>query len=61
MEPRWLKMVWWLERESERGRRGRRREGTEESALLQFVLYKAEVVFLSGRLTLFPHRLSKLP
>lgn len=40
------------ERESER-----KTEGGNEGKI---VLYKAEVVFVSGRLTLFPHRLSKL-
>lgn len=44
----------------ERGKE-RKREGEREHTLLQFVLYKPELVFLSGRLTLFPQRLSKLP
>lgn len=45
------------------GERGneRKTEGGREGKLLQFVLYKSEAVFLSGRLTLFPRRLSKLP
>lgn len=40
----------------EDGERGRERE--KENTLLPFVLYKSEVVFLSRRLTLFPHTLS---
>lgn len=51
------------ERERE-GKRGKERKkeggGMKESTLLQFVLYKSEVVFLGGRLTIFPHGLSNL-
>lgn len=32
----------------------------KESTLLPIFLYKAEVVFVRGRLTLFPHRLRKI-
>lgn len=45
-------MVWWLEKEGKRGRRRDREGGKEESALLQFVLYKSEVVFLSPEINI---------
>lgn len=41
--------------------RVKQRKKKKESTLLQFALYKSEVVFLCGGSTLFPHRLSKLP
>lgn len=53
-------MVWWLERAGKREGRREREGEKEENKLLQFVLYKSEVVFLSGRLTLFLHRAKQI-
>ena len=49
MELRWLKMVWWLERDRENERERRRnggREGMKESTLLPIFSYIKLKLFL---------------